>query len=161
MGILLGAGFYRGLVLRRVNRRRHRPGPARQSVGRQCALLDPVRQSRRCLAASLVRRGVRIDGTLRASTSGSLPKCPPYRSTNVVVEHRLDQTPDDAEPQSLCPAPAPMDDDSPALIRLLASPAAPASRPGAILGLLLLTAFVLWIAARAVRRMHISYGADI
>ncbi len=62
--------------------------------------------------------------------------------------------------QSLCPVPAPMDDDVPALIRLLAAPAAPASRPGAILGLLVVTAFVLWIAARAVRRMQISYGAD-
>jgi len=46
------------------------------------------------------------------------------------------------------------------LIRLLAAPAAPASRPGAILGLLLLTAFVLWIASLAVRRMQISYGAE-
>jgi len=62
--------------------------------------------------------------------------------------------------QSLCPVPPPMDDDAPALVRLLAAPAAPASRPGAILGLLLLTAFVLWIAARAVRRMQISYGSD-
>ena len=62
--------------------------------------------------------------------------------------------------QSLCPVPAPMEDDAPALIRLLAAPAAPASRPGAILGLLLLTAFVLWIAALAVRRMQISYGAE-
>ena len=50
--------------------------------------------------------------------------------------------------QSLCPVPAlPMDDDAPTLIRLLMAPAAPASRPGAILGLLLVTAFVLWIAA--------------
>ncbi len=39
-------------------------------------------------------------------------------------------------------------------------PAAPATRPGAILGLLLLTAIVLWIASRAVRRMEISYGAE-
>jgi len=62
--------------------------------------------------------------------------------------------------QSLCPVPAPMDDDAPTLIRLLAAPAAPASRPEAILGLLLVTAFVLWIAARAVRRMQISYGAE-
>lgn len=62
--------------------------------------------------------------------------------------------------QSLCPVPAPMDDDVPTLIRLLAAPAAPASRPGAILGLLLLTALVLWIASRAVRRMEISYGAE-
>jgi hypothetical protein len=62
--------------------------------------------------------------------------------------------------QSLCPVPAPMGDDVPTLIRLLAVPAAPASRPGAILGLLLVTAFVLWIAALAVRRMQISYGAE-
>src|SRR5262245_390744 len=62
--------------------------------------------------------------------------------------------------QSLCPVPAPMDDDAPALIRFLAAPAAPASRPGAILGLLLLTAFVLWIGSIAVRCMQISYGVE-
>ena len=62
--------------------------------------------------------------------------------------------------QSLCPVPAPMENDAPMLIRLLAAPVAPASGPGAILGLLLLTAFVLWIAAVAVRRMQISYGAE-
>jgi hypothetical protein len=62
--------------------------------------------------------------------------------------------------QSLCPVAAPMDDDVPTLIRLLAVPAAPASRPAAILGLLLLSALVLWIAGRAVRRMEISYGAE-
>jgi len=62
--------------------------------------------------------------------------------------------------QSLCPVPAPMESDAPLLIRLLAAPAAPASGPGAILGLLLLTAFALWIAALAVRRMQITYGAE-
>ncbi len=62
--------------------------------------------------------------------------------------------------QSLCPVPAPMDDDVPTLIRLLAAPAAPASRPGAILGLFVLTAFVLWIAGLAVRRMQINYGTE-
>jgi hypothetical protein len=62
--------------------------------------------------------------------------------------------------QSLCPVPAPMDNDAPALIRLLAAPAAPASRPGAILGLFVLTAFVLWIASLAVRRMQINYGTE-
>ena len=60
--------------------------------------------------------------------------------------------------QSLCPVPAPMEEDVPTLPPLLAAPAAPASRPEAILGLLLLTAFVLWIASLAVRRMQISYG---
>jgi hypothetical protein len=53
-----------------------------------------------------------------------------------------------------------MDADAPTLIRLLAAPAAPASPAEAILGLLLLTAFVLWIAGRAVRRLEISYGAE-
>jgi hypothetical protein len=62
--------------------------------------------------------------------------------------------------QSLCPVPAPMDPGAPALIQLLAAPAAPASRPGAILGLLLLSAFVLWIGGAAVRRMQISYGGS-
>ena len=62
--------------------------------------------------------------------------------------------------QSLCPVPAPMDDDAPMLIRLLAAPAAPVSRPAAVLGLILLTVFVLWIASLAVRRMQISYGAE-
>jgi ABC-type transport system involved in multi-copper enzyme maturation permease subunit len=62
--------------------------------------------------------------------------------------------------QSLCPVPAPMESDAPALIRLLAAPAAPASRPVAKLGLLHLTAFVLWIAGRAVRRMEIAYGSE-
>jgi hypothetical protein len=62
--------------------------------------------------------------------------------------------------QSLSPVPAPIDPQAPALIRLLAAPAAPASRPGAILGLVLLTAFVLWLGSLAVRRMQISYGAE-
>jgi len=62
--------------------------------------------------------------------------------------------------QSLCPVPAPFENDTPTLIRLLMAPAAPASRPGAILGLLLVTAFVLLIAGRAVRRMQISYGTE-
>ena len=62
--------------------------------------------------------------------------------------------------QSLCPVPAPMDANAPTLVRLLAAPAAPASRPAAMLGLLLVTVVALWIAARAVRRMQISYGAD-
>jgi len=53
-----------------------------------------------------------------------------------------------------------MDDAAPTLIRLLAAPAAPASHPGAILGLLLLTAFVPWIAGLAVPRMEISYGGE-
>ena len=62
--------------------------------------------------------------------------------------------------QSLCPVPAPMEADAPTLIQLLAAPAAPTSRPGAMFGLMLLTAFVLWIASRAVRRMQITYGGE-
>jgi len=61
--------------------------------------------------------------------------------------------------QSLCPVPAPMDDEAPTLVRLLAAPAAPASRPEAVPAAGL-TAFVLWIAGLAVRRMQISYGTE-
>lgn len=62
--------------------------------------------------------------------------------------------------QSLCPVPAPMESGAPTLIQLLVAPAAPASRPGAMFGLMLLTACVLWIASRAVRRMEITYGGE-
>jgi ABC-type transport system involved in multi-copper enzyme maturation permease subunit len=62
--------------------------------------------------------------------------------------------------QSLCPVPAPMDKDVPAIIQLLLAPAAPASRIGAIVGLLVVTALVLWLACIAIRRMQISYGTE-
>ncbi len=62
--------------------------------------------------------------------------------------------------QSLCPVPAPVDSDAPTLIRLLAAPAAPASVPEALLGLVLLSAIMLWIASGAVRRLQISYGTE-
>ena len=83
-----------------------------------------------------------------------------WESVNGILPHALQKMSVLYYLQSLCPVPAPMDADAPMLIRLLAAPAAPASRPGAILGLLLVSAFVLWIASRAVRRMQISYGAD-
>jgi hypothetical protein len=83
-----------------------------------------------------------------------------WEGVNGILPHALQKMSILYYLQSLCPVPAPMDDDAPTLIQLLASPAAPASRPGAILGLVLLTAFVLWIASRAVRRMQISYGAE-
>lgn len=62
--------------------------------------------------------------------------------------------------QSLCPVPAPMDKNAPALVQLLMSPAAPASRLGAITGLLVVTALVLWVACLAIRRMQVSYGSE-
>jgi hypothetical protein len=62
--------------------------------------------------------------------------------------------------QSLCPVPAPMDKGAPAIIQLLLSPAAPASRPGAIVGLLMVTALLLWLARIAIRRMQISYSTE-
>ncbi|MCK7583449.1 MAG: hypothetical protein MZV65_53230 [Chromatiales bacterium] len=79
-----------------------------------------------------------------------------WEGVNGILPHALQKMSILYYLQSLCPVPAPMDDDAPTLVRLLAAPAAPASRPEAILGLLLLTAVVLWIAARAVRRMQIS-----
>jgi hypothetical protein len=83
-----------------------------------------------------------------------------WEGANPILPHALQKMSILYYLQSLCPVPAPMDADAPALIRLLAAPASPASRPGAILGLLLMTAFVLWIASLAVRRMQISYGID-
>lgn len=83
-----------------------------------------------------------------------------WEGVNGILPHALQKMSILYYLQSLCPVPAPMDNDAPALIRLLAAPATPASGPGAILGLLVLTAFVLWIAALAVRRMQISYGAE-
>jgi hypothetical protein len=83
-----------------------------------------------------------------------------WEGVNGILPHALQKMSILYYLQSLCPVPAPFDDDVPTLVRLLAAPAAPASRPGAVLGLLVLTAFVLWIASRAVRRMQISYGTD-
>jgi len=62
--------------------------------------------------------------------------------------------------QSLCPVPAPADKNMPALLQLLLAPAAPASRIGAILGLLAVTALVLLIACFAIRRMQVSYSTE-
>ena len=83
-----------------------------------------------------------------------------WEGVNGILPHALQKMSILYYLQSLCPVPAPMDSDVPTLIRLLAAPAAPASRSGAVLGLLVLTAFVLWIASRAVRRMQISYGSE-
>jgi hypothetical protein len=62
--------------------------------------------------------------------------------------------------QSLCPVPAPMDAGAPLLIRLLMAPAEPPSATAALLGLLGVTALVLWAASRAVRRLEIHYGTE-
>jgi hypothetical protein len=83
-----------------------------------------------------------------------------WEGVNGVLPHLLQRMSVLYYLQSLCPVPAPMASDAPTLIRLLAAPAAPASGPAAMIGLLLLTLFVLWAAALAVRRMQISYGAE-
>ena len=62
--------------------------------------------------------------------------------------------------QSLCPVPVPMDDTAPGLLRLLLAPAAPASRLGAMAGLIVVTAFLLWIASIAIRRMEVAYSRE-
>jgi len=62
--------------------------------------------------------------------------------------------------QSLSPVPPPMDENAPVLIRLLFSPADPPSTLVAVAGLLALTAFVLWAASRAVKKLEINYGTE-
>jgi hypothetical protein len=62
--------------------------------------------------------------------------------------------------QSLCPVPAPIDKDTPAILQLLLAPAEPASRIGAILGLLAVTVLVLIVSRIAILRMQINYGTE-
>lgn len=63
--------------------------------------------------------------------------------------------------QSLCPVPpAEIENEAPALIKMLLSPAEPASAAGAVLGVLAVTALVLWLAGRAIRRIEINYGTE-
>ena len=62
--------------------------------------------------------------------------------------------------QSICPVPAPLPNDVPAVMKLLLSPAAATSTPVALLGLAGLTALVLTAACRAARRLEINYGTE-
>jgi len=62
--------------------------------------------------------------------------------------------------QSLCPVPAPLPGRGTALVRLLLAPAEPAEAWWAFTGLACVTALVLFVAARAVRRLEINYGTD-
>lgn len=62
--------------------------------------------------------------------------------------------------QSLCPVPAPMERDVPALLRLILAPAAPLSPWLAMAGLAGFCTLVLWAAAAAVRRIEINYSTD-
>ncbi|MBM3783862.1 MAG: hypothetical protein FJW30_05845 [Acidobacteria bacterium] len=62
--------------------------------------------------------------------------------------------------QSVCPVPAPMDSGVPPLLRMLLAPAAPSSTLAAVLGLLGVTALVLFAASHAVRRLEINYGTE-
>lgn len=62
--------------------------------------------------------------------------------------------------QCLCPVPAPLEKDMPALLKLLLSPATPVSKMGAVFGILALSIVVLWIACVAIRRMEVSYSTE-
>jgi len=62
--------------------------------------------------------------------------------------------------QSVCPTPAPIANDVPPLMRLLLAPAEPVGPAVAVLGLLAVTALVLTLAARAVKRLEINYSTD-
>ncbi len=62
--------------------------------------------------------------------------------------------------QSLCPLPPPVDKNMPAVLRLILAPAEPAPAVWAVLGLLGVTALVLWVASQAVRRLEINYSTE-
>lgn len=62
--------------------------------------------------------------------------------------------------QSLCPVPVPLPNDMPAALKMLLAPAAPSSVPVAVLGLLAVTALVLFAAMQSVKRLEINYGTE-
>ncbi|NWF84537.1 MAG: ABC transporter permease subunit [Bryobacteraceae bacterium] len=62
--------------------------------------------------------------------------------------------------QSVCPTPAPIENDVPPVLRLLIAPAEPVGPAMAVLGLLMVTAIVLFAAAQAVRKLEINYSTD-
>jgi len=62
--------------------------------------------------------------------------------------------------QSICPVAPPLDPNVPPLMRMILAPAAPTSAWAAILGLLAVTALVLYAASRTVRRLEINYGTE-
>ena len=102
------------------------------------------------LAAGLVLRNPIIPAAILLaweSINGFLPKI----LQKLSVLHYL---------QSLCPVPPPMEENMPAILQMLLAPASPASRTAAILGLLAVTAFVLWIARSAILRMQITYSSE-
>ena len=63
--------------------------------------------------------------------------------------------------QSLCPVPpVDFDEDTPALVKMLLAPAEPVSAAIAVLGVVGVTALVLWAAGRTIRRTEINYGTE-
>ena len=62
--------------------------------------------------------------------------------------------------QALCPTPPPVNTNAPLLVRLLSAPAEPPPAAVSVLGVVAVTAVVLWLSARAVRRLEINYGVE-
>lgn len=62
--------------------------------------------------------------------------------------------------RALTPVGAPMESDAPLIIQMLVAPEPPPSILTSVLGLVAVTALVLWAAARAVRRLEIDYSTD-
>jgi ABC-type transport system involved in multi-copper enzyme maturation permease subunit len=62
--------------------------------------------------------------------------------------------------QSLCPVTASQENDLPPLLNFLISPTEPATPTFAIVGIVLLTLFVLVVAGRLARRLEINYSTD-
>ncbi len=62
--------------------------------------------------------------------------------------------------QSVCPTPAPIENDVPAVLRLVIAPAEPVGPVVAVFGLVMVTGLVLFAAAQAVRKLEINYSTD-
>ena len=125
-------------------------GPAHALSYAAAAVLACVGYGSVFLAAGLLVRNPIIPAAVLLLWEGANPFLPSMLQKVSVIYYV----------QALCPVVPPPDPDMPALVRLLFSPANPPSKLLAVVGLLLVTALVLWLASRAVRKLEINYSTD-
>ncbi len=127
-----------------------RHGPEHAFSYTAAAVLACVGYGSVFLATGLLLRNPIIPAAVLLLWEGANPFLPPMLQKLSVIYYV----------QALCPVVPPPDPDMPAILQLLFSPANPPSKLVAVAGLLLVTAVVLWLAARAVRKLEINYSTD-
>jgi len=125
-------------------------GPAHAFAYTAAAVLACVGYGSVFLATGLLLRNPIIPAAVLLLWEGANPFLPSMLQKLSVIYYV----------QALCPVAPPPDPNMPAIMQFLFSPANPPSRLLAVTGLLLVTALVLWLAARAVRKIEINYSTD-